>query len=115
MDIPDEPEPSDPELDPERWREYPEVELNPALVARVQVMADAGLSLRVISGMLEKEGILNAQGCPYSPSSIKSMVDSPAPDVETQARAIGITEDAISLYRQGRLTKEQLLTIPLKG
>ena len=57
--------------------------------------------------------ILHCQ--PFSPSSIKSMVDSPAPDVETQARAIGITEDAISLYRQGRLTKEQLLTIPLKG
>jgi hypothetical protein len=37
MGIPDEPEPSDPELDPERWREYPEVERDPELE---QLIAD---------------------------------------------------------------------------
>jgi hypothetical protein len=31
MSIPDEPEPLDPEFDPERWREYPEVERDPEL------------------------------------------------------------------------------------
>jgi hypothetical protein len=85
--------------------EYPKVELNPELVARVQMMSDAGLTLRVISGILEKEGIMNAQGMPYSPSSIKSMVDSPmTPEVrEATARLMeqaGVAPEIVAALRR---------------
>jgi hypothetical protein len=106
MGIPDKPE--------ERWSEYPEAELNPELVARVQLMADAGYSLRFISEALYREGITNALGAPYSASSIKSMVDSPV-DFEVQARLAGASEETLSLYRQGRLTKNEVEIMLLNG
>jgi DNA invertase Pin-like site-specific DNA recombinase len=51
-------------------------EKNPELVARVKCLAQDNVSLRGIALLLEKDGILNGQGSPYSASAIKSMLDS---------------------------------------
>lgn len=51
-------------------------EMNAELVAKVKHLSSAGTSMRTISAQLAAEGTTNAQGRPYSPSSIKSMLDS---------------------------------------